>query len=75
MVKVLVSMDGKVRHDLLQYPRPQRVVRKFDVYLSGQKTEAVTTRGEKYTYITVAGVDFYVNGLIANDSRWKVVDK
>lgn len=74
-MKQLVSTTDSTALPLEQYPRPKRVVATFNIFVSGKKVEAVTTRGEKYTYLTLDGIDLWVPGRLATDSRWKVVEQ
>jgi hypothetical protein len=57
---------------LKQYARPSRIVRAFNLYVSGKKVEAVTTRGERYTYLNVNGVDYFTDGLLQEGGKYKV---
>ena len=70
----LVNTQTNAALPLKQYPRPKRVVRTFNIYLSGKKMDVVTTRGEKYTYMTLDGVDYYVDACLDTDGRYKVVE-
>ena len=73
-MKQLTSTTDSTVLNLLQYPRPKRTVAAFNIFVSGKKVEAVTTRGEKYTYLTLDGIDYWVPGRLATDSRWKVTE-
>lgn len=56
------------------WKRPSRVVKTFNVYIKGKKTEAVTTKGERYTYFNVDGIDYYVDGLLTENEKYKFQD-
>ena len=73
MKQLVDSISGAV-FPLKQYPRPKRVVAVFNVIVSGKKVEAVSTRGEKYTYLNLDGIDFYVDGRLQDGQRFRVVE-
>ena len=68
----LVNSSTGAAYKLEQYPRPQRVVATFNVIVSGKKVEAVSTRGEKYTYLNLNGIDYYVTGRLQEGERFRV---
>lgn len=70
----LINTRSGTEHKLLQYPRPKRVVRSYSIFfVNGKKCEVVVTRGEKYCYLTIEGIDFYINGLLEADGKYKVI--
>ncbi len=71
-LKQFVDTASGAALPLKQYPRPKRVVATFNIIVSGKKVEAVSTRGEKYTYFTLDGVDHYVDARLQEGQRFRV---
>lgn len=71
MIKNLVAADGS-KLLLAQYPRPKRVVKTYNIKVSGKNVEVVVTRGEKYTYLTLDGIDYFITGVLTEGASYKV---
>jgi hypothetical protein len=67
----LVDNKGGV-WPLGEYERPKRVVKTVNILLKGKKTEAVVTKGERYTYLTVDGVDMWIEGQLEEGGKYSV---
>ncbi len=71
MAQEIVSSSGDAL-ELKEWERPTRVVREFNIKVGGKNIECVTTRGERYTYLTIDGVDLYTDGLLEEGKAYKV---
>lgn len=71
-MKQLKAADGSATLPLKEWQRPKRTVRTFTVKVAGKNVEAVTTKGERYTYLVVDGVDMYTDGLLKEGINYKV---
>lgn len=74
MAKELVGSKGEPM-ELKEWPRPQRTVREFKVKVGGKNVDCVTTRGERYTYLSIDGTDYYTDGLLEDGKAYKVREK
>ena len=71
-VKEIIPSAGGEALKLLPYATPKRVVREFNIKIGGKNVKCVTTKGERYTYLTVDGTEVYTDGLLDEGKSYKV---
>lgn len=70
-VHELVAPDGSA-FPLKKWARPGKTVSEFKVKVKNKNVDCVTTKGEKYTYLNVDGVDYYVDTKLDEGKSYKV---
>lgn len=67
----LVASDGSA-FPLKKWARPGKTVSEFKVKVKNKNVDVVTTKGEKYSYLNVDGVDYYVDTKLDEGKMYKV---
>ena len=71
-VKEIVPSAGGTALPLIPWATPKRTVRTFNIKIGGKNVPVVTTKGERYSYLTVDGAEVYTDGLLDEGKSYKV---